>query len=114
MEEQTAQARTVEKMTTEEEISRNEYERNEARQDLRVMLNEVNAKLDRAGEDFRPDHLVANHPVAASLVGSAVGFFTGSTVKSRVIGPIAIAVLLGIAISKQFSRQGLLGDQRKA
>jgi len=61
-------------MTTEEEISRNQDEQNEARRDLRNTLTEVNAKLERAGRDLRPDRLVKSYPVAASLVAGAWAF----------------------------------------
>jgi hypothetical protein len=92
-------------MTTEEEISKNQDERNEARHDLRNTLTEVNAKVERAGRDLRPDHLVESYPVAASLVAGALGFLIGSTVKNRVTGPIAIAAMLGFALSRRSSRE---------
>ena len=61
-------------MTTEEQISKNEDERDEARQNLRDTLTEVNAKVERAGDDLRPDHFIESHAVAASLVAGALGF----------------------------------------
>jgi hypothetical protein len=100
-------------MTTEEEISRNQDERNEARHDLRDTLTEVNAKLERLGRDFHPDHLVESYPIAASLVAGALGFFIGSTVKNRVTGPIAIAALAGFALSRRSSREGVRRDDRE-
>ena len=103
-EDRTAQALTVKDMTTEGEISKNQDERNEARQDLRKPLTEVNAKVEHAGRDLRPDHLVESYPVAASLVAGAFGFFIDSTVKYRVTGPIVIATLLGFALSRRSSR----------
>ena len=86
-------------MTTEEQISETQDERDEARQDLRDTLAEVNAKVERAGQDLRPDHLVESYPAAACWVAGAMGFFIGSTAKNRVTGPIVIAALLGFALS---------------
>jgi hypothetical protein len=86
-------------MTTEEQISKNRDERDEARQNLRDTLTEVNAKVERAGSDLRPDHLIESHPVAASLAAGALGFLIGSTINNRATGPIMIAALLGFALS---------------
>lgn len=86
-------------MTTAERISKNLDERDEARQDLRDTLAEVNAKVERAGGDLRPEHLVAAHPVAACLVAGALGVLFGTNVKSRGTGPIIVATLLGVALS---------------
>jgi len=96
---------TTKDMTTEEQISKNQDERDEARQNLRDTLSEVNAKVERAGRDLRPDRLVESHPVAATLVAGALGFFIGSTVKHRVTGTIAIAALLGFVLSKRSSSE---------
>jgi hypothetical protein len=100
-------------MTTEEEISKNQDERDEARQDLRDTLTEVNAKVERAGGDLRPEHLVESHPVVASLVAGALGFLIGSTINNRVTGPIMIAAVLGFALSIRSSREGSGRDDRE-
>jgi hypothetical protein len=92
-------------MTTEEEISRNQDERDEARQNLRDTLSEVNAKVERAEGDLRPDHLIESYPGAASLVAGAVGFLIGSTINSRTTGPIMIAAVGGFALSIRSSRE---------
>lgn len=100
-------------MTTEEQISKNQDERDEARQDLRDTLSEVNAKVERAGADLRPDHLVESYPVAACLVAGALGFLLGANVKSRATGPIMIGALLGFALSIRSSREGSGRDDRE-
>jgi hypothetical protein len=71
----TAKTPAVEDMTTEEQISKDQNERDEARQNLRETLTEVNKKVEGAGEDFHPDHLIESHPVGASLVAGALGFW---------------------------------------
>jgi hypothetical protein len=96
---------TTKDMTTEEQISETQDERDEARQNLRDTLAEVNAKVERAGQDLRPDRLVESYPVAVCWVAGALGFFIGSTAKNRVTGPIAIAALLGFALSRRSSRE---------
>jgi len=90
-------------MTTEEQNSKNQDERDEARQDLRDTLTEVNAKVERVGDDLRPVHIIESHPLAASLVAGALGFLIGSTVSRRGTGPIMIAAMLGVALSMRFS-----------
>jgi hypothetical protein len=90
---------TVEDMTTEELISKNQDERDAARQNLRDTLTAVNAKVERAGKDFRPEQLVRTHPAAASLLAAGFGFLLGSTVKHRGPGPIIIGAALGLAIA---------------
>jgi len=90
-------------MTSEEEISQNQGERDEARQDLRDTLTEVNAKLENAQSDLRPDHLIESHPVGVALVAGALGFLLGSNAKSRVTGPAMIAALLGFALLRRSS-----------
>jgi ElaB/YqjD/DUF883 family membrane-anchored ribosome-binding protein len=95
----------VEEMTTEEQIFKNQNERDEARQDLRDTLNEVNAKVERAGDDLRPDHLVESHPVGASLIAGVIGFLIGSTINNRAAGPILIAAVTGFALSIRSSRE---------
>ena len=104
----------VEDMTTEEQISKIQDERDEARQDLRDTLNEVNAKVERAGGDLRPDHLIESHPVAASLVAAGVGFLLGSTINSRGTGPVMIAAVLGFALSIRSSRAASEHDGRES
>jgi F0F1-type ATP synthase assembly protein I len=86
-------------MTTAEQMSKNQDERDEARQDLRDTLAEVNAKVERAGGDLRPEHLVEAHPIAACLLAGALGALFGTNVKSSGTGPIIIATLLGVALS---------------
>jgi hypothetical protein len=88
-------------MTNQEEISRNQDERDDARQGLRDTLSEVNAKLERAGNEFRPDHLIEGHAVGACLMAGALGFLLGSSINSRVTGPAMIAALLGFALSRR-------------
>jgi ElaB/YqjD/DUF883 family membrane-anchored ribosome-binding protein len=100
-------------MTTEEQISKNEDERDEARQNLRDTLTEVNAKVERAGDDLRPEHLIESHPVAASLVAGALGFLIGSTINSRGTGPVMIAAVAGFALSIRSSREASEHDGRK-
>lgn len=105
-EDQTRPTLKVKRMTTEEEISRNQDELDEARQDLRDTLTEVNAKVERAGRDLRPEHLVESHPVAACCVAGALGFLLGANVKSRGIGPVIIGAVLSFALSIRSSREG--------
>lgn len=103
----------VQDMTTEEQISKNRDERDEARQHLRDTLTEVNAKVERAGGDLRPDHLVESHPIAACLVAGALGVLLGANANSRGTGPIMIATLLGFALSIRSSREGSPRDARE-
>ena len=100
-------------MTTEEQISKNQCERDEARQDLRDTLNEVNARVERAGEELRPDHLVESHPVGASLIAGALGFLIGSTIDNRGTGAIIIAAVLGFALSARSSGESSEHDGRE-
>ena len=79
---------------TEEQISQIQDERDRARQDLRDTLSEVNAKLERAGNEFRPGHLIEGHAVGACLIVGVLGFLLGSSINSRVTGPAMIAALL--------------------
>ena len=90
-------------MTTEEQICKNQDERDEARQNLRDTLTEVNAKVERAGGDLRPEHIIRSHPAAAILVAGALGFVLGSTVRNRGSGPLIIAAVLGLALSMRSS-----------
>jgi hypothetical protein len=50
-------------MTTEEQISKDQDERDDAIQNLRETLTEVNAKVERAADEFRLVHLIQSHPV---------------------------------------------------
>src|ERR1700731_3892482 len=100
----------MEDMTTEEQISRNRDERDEARQDLRDTLAEVEAKVERAGDDLRPEHLIEKHPIAICLMAGALGALLGANTKSRVTGPIMIATLLGAALSLRSAGQGTNRD----
>jgi ElaB/YqjD/DUF883 family membrane-anchored ribosome-binding protein len=108
-----ARVPAVKEMTTEEQIFKNQNERDEARQDLRDTLNEVNAKVERAGDHLRPDHLVESHPVGASLVAGLVGFLIGSTINNRTAGPILIAAVTGFALSIRSSRETSERDGRE-
>jgi hypothetical protein len=92
-------------MTNQEQISANQTERDDARQDLRDTLAEVNEKVERTEDEMRPDHVIESHPVGASLIAGALGFLFGSIVTSRGAGPIVIAALLGVAISKHGSNE---------
>lgn len=90
-------------MTNQEQISAIQTERDDARQNLRDTLTEVNDKVERTEDEMRPDHVIESHPVGASLIAGALGFLFGSIVNSRGAGPIVIAALLGVAISKHGS-----------
>ena len=90
-------------MTTHEQISAIQTERDDARQNLRDTLTEVNEKVERTETEMRPDHVIESHPVGASLIAGALGFLFGSVVTSRGAGPIVIAALLGVALSKHGS-----------
>ena len=90
-------------MTTNEQISAIQTERDDARQNLRDTLSDVNDKVERAEDDLRPDRIIESHSVGASLIAGALGFLFGSVVTSRGAGPIVIAALLGIAMSKHGS-----------
>lgn len=90
-------------MTTREQISAIQTERDDARQDLRDTLADVNEKVEQAENEMRPDHVIESHPIGASLIAGALGFLFGSIVNSRGAGPIVIAALLGVAISKHAS-----------
>jgi hypothetical protein len=92
-------------MTNQEQISANQTERDDARQDLRDTLAEVNEKVERTENEMRPDHIIESHAVGASLIAGALGFLFGSIVNSRGAGPIVIAALLGVAISKHGSNE---------
>jgi hypothetical protein len=93
----------METMTTIEQIAAIQIERDDARQDLRDTLADVNEKVGQAEGEMRPDHVIESHPVGASLIAGALGFLFGSIVNSRGAGPIVIATLLGVAISKHVS-----------
>jgi hypothetical protein len=84
----------------EEQISRIEKELNGARRDLRDTISAVNAKVEHAEEELRPDRLVERYPVGASCLAGALGFLVGSNAKNRLVGPVMILALLGYAISK--------------
>ena len=92
-------------MTTQEQISAIQTERDDARQNLRDTLTEVNDKVERTEDEMRPDHVIESHPVGAALIAGALGFLFGSIVNSRGAGPIVIAALLGVAISKHGSNE---------
>src|SRR5260370_14174741 len=98
--------------TSKEEIYRNQDEGDEARQGLRDTLSEVNAKRERAGNEFRPDHLIEGHAVGACLMVGALGFLLGSSINSRVTGPAMIAALLGFALSRRSASELSENDGR--
>ena len=62
---------TMPDMTTEEQISAIQDERQDAREDLRDTLTEINAKVERAGNDLRPDRMIENHSAGAALIAGA-------------------------------------------
>ena len=93
----------MDNMTTQEQITAIQTERDDARQNLRDTLTEVNDKVERTEDEMRPDHVIESHPVGAALIAGALGFLFGSVVTSRGAGPIVIAVLLGVALSKHGS-----------
>jgi len=88
----------------EEQISKIEDELNGARRDLRDTMSAVNAKVEHAEEELRPDRLVERYPVGAACLASALGFLVGSNAKNRIVGPMMIFALLGFAISKSRSQ----------
>jgi hypothetical protein len=91
-------------MTTEQQISKHQAERDQARQNLRDTFAEFNAKVERAGDNLRPEHLVESHSIAASLVAGALGFLIGS-INGRGTGPIIIAATAAFALSIRSSRE---------
>jgi ElaB/YqjD/DUF883 family membrane-anchored ribosome-binding protein len=95
----------METMTTDEQISALQFERDDALQNLRETLAEVNEKVERTEDEMRPDHVIESHPIGASLIAGALGFLFGSIVNGRGAGPIVIASLFGIALSKRSSRE---------
>jgi hypothetical protein len=100
-------------MTTEEQISQIEDERDGARQDLRDTLTKVNAKVERAGNDLRPDHLIEAHPLAACLIASTLGLLIGASAKNRMAMPIVMAALVGFALSRFSPNSGGEDDGRE-
>jgi hypothetical protein len=92
-------------MTMDELISAIQDERDDAREDLRDTLTEVNAKVERAGQDLRPDRMIEKHAIGAASIAGAIGFLIGSTSKNRAMGPIMIAALLGFALSHRGSKE---------
>ena len=97
------QAIAMDTMTTREQISAIQTERDDARQNLRDTLSDVNDKVERAEDEMRPDHIIESHSVGAALIAGALGFVFGSVVTGRGAGPIVIAALLGVAMSKHGS-----------
>ena len=90
-------------MTAQEQISAIQTERDDARQNLRDTLTEVNDKVGRTEDEMRPDRVIESHPIGASLIAAALGFLFGSIVNSRGAGPIVVAALIGVAVSKHAS-----------
>jgi hypothetical protein len=94
----------------EEQISRIENELNGARRDLRDTMTAVNAKVEHAEDELRPDRLVERYPVGAACLAGALGFLVGSNTNNRIAGPAMFFALLGYAISrglsKDWSREG--------
>jgi len=93
-------------MTTAEEQSQIRDERDDARQDLRATLSEVNAKVERARADLRPDHLIESHPVAACVVAGALGYLLGTKPRNHGTGPLMLAGILTFALLKHSSSDG--------
>jgi len=93
-------------MTTEEEHSQIRDERDDARQDLRDTLAEVNAKVERARADLRPDHMIESHPVAACFVAGVLGYILGTKPANHGTGPLMLAGILGFALLKHSSLEG--------
>lgn len=93
----------------EEQISRIENELNGARRDLRDTMTAVNAKVEHAEDEIRPDRLIEKYPVGASCLAGAVGFLVGSNTNNRIAGPAMVLALLGYAIwrglAKDWSRE---------
>jgi uncharacterized iron-regulated protein len=93
----------------EERISAIQDERDDARENLRDTLTEVNAqvtaKVERAGEDLRPDRMIENHSAGAALLAGAIGFLVGTSSENRAMGPIMIAALAGYALSRRGSKK---------
>ena len=104
---------TMLEMTMDEQISRIQDERDDARQDLRDALSEVSAKVERAEDDLRPERMIENHSAAAGLIAGAIGFLIGSTTNNRGAGPIMIAALLGVALSRRGSNESSPANGRK-
>jgi len=100
-------------MTTQERNISDQDERDEARQSLHDTLSEVNAKVERASGDLRPDHLIGSHPVAASFLAGALGFLIGSAKTSRGIGLVVIVASVGVALATQSSRKTSTRDGRQ-
>jgi|GEM_PF-598480 hypothetical protein len=100
-------------MTTEEQISKSQNDLDEARQNLRDTLSKVNAKVERAGDDLRPEHVVERHPVGAAVAAGVLGFLIGSTIESRGTGAILIAAVAGFALSIRSSHETSVGDGRE-
>jgi hypothetical protein len=100
-------------MTTQEQISKSQTEGDEARQDLRDTLNEANRKVERAGDELRPTHLVASHPISATIIAGVFGYLIGSSNQGRAIGPIVIAAVAGFALSLRSSRETVESDVRE-
>ena len=90
-------------MTTDDQISAIQTERDDARQNLRDTLAEVDEKVERTEDEMRPDHVIESHAIGSTLIAGALGFLFGSIVNSRGAGPVVIAALLGVAISKRSS-----------
>src|SRR5260370_40016001 len=99
-------------MTSQEEISRNQDERDDARQGLRDTLSEVNAKLERAGNEVRPDHLIEGHAVGPCLMVGALSFLLGASINSRLTGPAMIAALMGFALPRRSASELSENDGR--
>src|SRR5208282_1041211 len=78
------------------EISRLQAQLEEAATDLRQNLSEVNQRVEAVGPRRRAKETIRQHPIAAVLLGAAVGFALGSE-ESRpsLIGTLALGMFLG-------------------
>ena len=90
-------------MTTEEQISAIQTERDDARQDLRDTLSQVNDKVDHTEDEMRPDHVIESHTGRRRADRRSVGLSVWLDRQQPRRGPIVIAGLLGVAISKHGS-----------
>ncbi len=98
----------------EQQILKIENELNGARHDLRDTMSAVDAKVEHAEGELRPDRLVERHPVGASCLAGALGFLVASNTRNRIVGPVMLLALLGYAISKGLSKDWSRQDSRRA
>src|SRR5260370_6898664 len=78
----------------EEQISRIDNELNGARRDLRDTMTAVNAKVEHAEDELRPDRLVERYPVGATCLAGPLGFLVGSNTNNPSPRPAMFLPLL--------------------